>query len=89
VIHHIATVATVAALTLTTLTGCPAEPASSGASGTVVDRETRSYRNRPGRYYEITVKETSGNRDTGRVSHAVYESCQVGDAWPACKKTAK
>lgn len=67
------------------LAGCPAEPSSSGASGTVVHRESHEYRNRPGRYYEVTVKERGGHRDTGRVSKQVYSRCTVGKSWPACK----
>jgi hypothetical protein len=70
------------------LAGCPAEPSSSGAHGTVVKRHTEEARNGP-RYYEITVKEDGGKRDTGRVSKSVYKSCQVGDRWPACKKEAE
>lgn len=70
----------------TAMAGCPAEPSSSGATGTVVDHASHEYRNRPGRYYEITVKEQGGHRDTGRVSKQTYTRCPIGAPWPACKQ---
>lgn len=70
---------------LLTATGCPAGPSSSGATGTVV-KSKKDKTQKGVTYYEITVREDSGKRDTGRVTRGTWKACQVGDRWPACKK---
>lgn len=81
------------ALVLGGLAGCRTEPSSSGAQGTVVDRSKRERAKcsiRSGCYtYRVTVDEDRGSEDTGTVSKSVYDACQVGARWPACKKEAK
>ena len=84
--------AALAAIALVPLAGCRTEPSSSGAHGTVVGQDKgKRYIStpKPGRWerwYEVTVREDGGKRDTGSVSAKVYESCTVGKRWPDCKK---
>ncbi|MEU8371243.1 hypothetical protein [Micromonospora tulbaghiae] len=76
-----------AAVAATTLTGCRAEPSSSGAQGVVVNREKKRNYGKSWRkyHYTVTVQEDGGRKDTGRVSRAVFDSCEVGARWPDCK----
>ncbi|MEV6598877.1 hypothetical protein AB0M36_18750 [Actinoplanes sp. NPDC051346] len=84
----LAPVAAAALLVLPALTACRAEPGSSGAAGVVIDhnRWKCSVRNADKcRRHSVTIRETSGKTDKGWVSREVYDACQIGATWPACK----
>ncbi|GGQ77608.1 hypothetical protein [Couchioplanes azureus] len=84
----LALIAAAVVLVLPVLSGCRAQPGSSGATGVVIDhhRWKCSVRNVDKcRRHSITIRETSGKTDKGWVSREVFDACQIGDPWPACK----
>ncbi|MBM0206040.1 hypothetical protein JNW90_25740 [Micromonospora sp. STR1s_5] len=76
------------ALTTATLTTCRTGPSNSEASGSVIEREQHHNCGKIWRRHHCTVavREDSGKRDTGRVSHEVHKHCEIGEHRPNCKK---